>query len=294
MSRSIRPQVFVSRIIGGLLLVWLAGCSAIKIGYNNAPSLAYWWLDSYIDFDEAQTRQVRDDLDVLHAWHRKTELPAYAAMLRQMQRLAPGNVSPAQVCQLLALTRAHLQRLGEQSERTLSAVTPTLKPQQLQHLALQFDKRNQKWREKWLDGTPAERSERRLKQAAERAETLYGRLDEAQLAVLRNGLATSSFDANRSYREVLRRQQDILKTLKEHSSEPARSAHVKAETLALINRSLNSPDPAYRSYFEQMLAESCRTLAALHNSTSPAQRENALNQLRDYEEDVRTLALQVP
>ena len=292
MSRSIRPQVVLSRIIGGLLLVWLTGCSAVKIGYNNAPSLTYWWLDSYIDFDETQTRQVREGLDALHAWHRKTELPAYAATLRQMQRLAPGQVAPEQVCELLALTRAHLQRLGEQAERTISAVTPSLKPQQLQHLALQFDKRNRKWREEWLDGSPAERSARRLKLAVERAEMLYGRLDEAQLAILRQGIATSGFDANLSYREVLRRQQDIVQTLKEHSSEPARTAHVKAETLALINRSLNSPDPAYRSYFEKMSAQSCRTLAALHNSTSPAQRENALDRLRSYEEDAQTLASQ--
>lgn len=294
MSLSIRPQALFPRIIGGLLLVLLAGCSAIKIGYNNAPSLTYWWLDSYIDFSETQTRQVRDNLDALHAWHRKTELPAYATTLRQMQRLAPGPISAEQVCELLTVSRAHLQRLGEQSERAISALVPTLKPEQLRHLAQQFDKRNRKWREEWLDGTPAERSARRLKVAVERAEMLYDRLEEPQLAILRKGIATSSFDPNLSYREVLRRQQDIAQTLKEHSSEPARSAHIKAEMLALISRSLNSPDPVYRSYFEKMVAESCRTLAALHSSASPAQREYALNRLKGYEEDATTLASQEP
>lgn len=294
MLNSKRLRAFLPRIIGGLLLVLLTGCSAIKIGYNNAPSLTYWWLDSYIDFNQAQTHQVQEDLAMRHTWHRKNEVPAYAETVRRMQRLAMAQVTPAQMCDLSTQVRAHLQRLGEQSEPVISGVVPTLKPEQLRHLALQFDKRNQKWREEWIEGSPAELRARRLKLAVERAEMLYGRLEEAQLAILRSSIASSSFDAGVSYREVLRRQQDILQTLKEHSSGPARSTHIKAEMLALIGRSLNSPDPVYRSYLEKMLAEGCRTLAALHNSTSPAQRENAMNRLRGYEEDLRALALQEP
>jgi len=47
---------------------------------------------------------------------------------------------------------------------------------------------------------------------------------------------------------------------------------------------------AYRQHFEKITAESCNTLAALHNSTSPAQRRKALETLRDYEADARALA----
>lgn len=294
MLNSKRLPAFLPRIIGGLLLVFLSGCSAIKIGYNNAPSLTYWWLDSYIDFQEAQTRQVREGLAALHAWHRKHELPAYAETLRRMQRLAAGPVTPAQICDVGAQVRSHLQRLGAQSEPVLTALTPTLRPEQLRHLALQFDKRNRKWREEWLDNTPAERQAKRLKLALERAEMFYGRLEEAQLGLLRNSMAASSFDAKLAYREALRRQQDILQILTEHSGAPARSTHIKAEVLALIGRSLDSPDPLYRRYVEKMLTDSCHMLAALHNSASPAQRENAISRIGGYEEDVRALALQEP
>ena len=87
-----RLPALLPHIIGaGLLLVFLGGCSAVRIGYNNAPALAYWWLDSYIDFNDAQAMQVRDSLNTLQAWHRKTELPAYAELLRQMQGAAGGR-----------------------------------------------------------------------------------------------------------------------------------------------------------------------------------------------------------
>ncbi len=291
MSRSIRPLLHFLHIIGALLLAGLlSGCSALQIGYNNAPSLTYWWLDSYVDFNEAQSPQVRADLAALHAWHRKTELPAYAATLRKLQQLAPANVRPEQVCDLSAEVRGHLQRLSDRAEPAITALAPALGKEQLDHLARQFEKRNRKWREEWLEGTPAQRQARRIDKTVERAEMFYGRLDEAQLAVIRNRVASSSFDAQLSYREALRRQQDMLQTLKEHAGGAAHATHVKAEILALLERSLNSPDATYRRHLETMVMEGCQTIAALHNSTTPAQRLRAIEVLQGYETDARTLA----
>jgi hypothetical protein len=291
MTRSIRQLAFSSRIIGALLLALLAGCSAVKLGYGNAPTLIYWWLDSYVDFNSAQSPSVRENLAALHAWHRKNELPAYAETLRKLQALAPGDVTAAQVCEISAEVQTHMQRLGEAAASSISAFTPTVQPEQLRHLALQFDKRNEKWREEWMDVSPAELGKRRLKQAVDRAEMFYDRVDEAQLAVLRESIARSSFDAHLSYREILRRQQDILQVLEEHSTNgPARSTHVQAEVLTLLERLRRSPDPVYRAQQEKMTSEGCANLAALHNSTSPAQRAKLLETLRDYEADARALA----
>lgn len=291
MTRSIRPLALLPRIIGGLLLVLLTGCSAVKLGYSSAPTLTYWWLDSYLDFNNAQSQPVRDSLAALHSWHRRNELPAYADTLRRLQQLAPGNVTPAQICEAGAEVQSHLRHLGVQAADAISTLIPTLKPEQLRHLARQFDKRNQKWRAEWLDVTPAELFERRLKQAVERAEMLYGRLEDAQLALLRQGIERSSFDPRLSYREILRRQQDILQILREHSANGAsRPTHVQAEVLALLERLRRSPDPVYRAQQEKMTAEACAHLAALHNSTSKVQRSKALETLQDYEADARALA----
>lgn len=288
MLDSRRLPALLPRIIGALLLVFLGGCSAVKIGYNNAPSLVYWWLDGYVDFNDAQAVQVRDSLAALQAWHRQNELPAYAELLRQMQRLANGPVTPQQVCELSSQVRTRVQSLGEQAAEGMSRVVPTLQPEQLRHLALQFDKHNQTWREEWLDGTPAELAAQRLKKTVERAESFYGRLEEPQLALLRQSIAASAFDARLAWRERLRRQQDMLQVFREHGSSD-RAAHVKAEILALQQRNLDSPDLAYRAQFERMVLDSCRTLAALHNSASAAQRRELLQTLQGYETDVRAL-----
>ena len=272
----------------------MTGCSAVKLGYNNAPSLIYWWLDGYLDFNETQSLQVREGLTMLHAWHRSQALPAYAETLQKMQRLVPGKPSPEQICAVATEVRGYMQQLGARAAETLSVLTPTLRPEQFKYLAQQFEKKNKKWRDEWLDLTPDELADHRLKLAVDRAQNLYGRLQESQRAVLRQGIASSPFDASISYKEIQRRQQDILRTLAEHSNSADRPAHVKAELLALIERSLNSPDAAYRQQQERLISEGCEMMAKLHNSITPAQRSKAMEVLKDYEADARILAAQRP
>jgi hypothetical protein len=289
-SLNSRPRpAFLTRIIGALLLVLLAGCSSVQTGYRNAPTLLYWWLDSYVDFNAAQDPPVRESLAALHAWHRQQELPAYADLLGRMQQQAGGPVSPELVCTYTRQVRGHLQRLIAQSTDGLARLVPTLEEEQLRHLAQKFEKNNQKWREEWLDGTPAELLERRLERTVDRYEDFYGDLTDAQITLLRQRLAASGFDARTAWAERLRRQQDMLRVFQEHRG-ATRPAHVKAEMLALVQRNLDSPEPVYRAQFEGMLKEGCQTLALLHNSASAAQRRHLIERLRRYESDFRTLA----
>ena len=279
----------LSRIIGALLLVLLAGCSAVQTGYNHAPSLAYWWLDGYIDFNADQAEPVRASLDSMQAWHRKTELPAYVDLLRRLQQLAPGEVNADQVCAATTEVRTFLQQLGGQAAEGMARFAPTVQPDQLRHLTRQFEKHNLRWREEWLDGTPQELLQRRLKRTLDRYEDFYGRLDENQRTLLRTRLTTSGFDPQLAWAERQRRQQDLLRVLQEHRAGD-RLAHIKAEMLALVERSLTPPDPVMRAGFERMLRDSCRTLADLHNSTSPAQRQRLEQKLRSYETAFQALA----
>ena len=72
----------------------MASCSVVRLGYGQAPELAYWWIDSYIDLNEAQTPRLRKELDELAQWHRSRELPEIALLLQKARQLAPGRVRP--------------------------------------------------------------------------------------------------------------------------------------------------------------------------------------------------------
>lgn len=262
----------------------------MKVAYNNAPTLTYWWMDTEFNFNDSQTQSLKDKLAAFHLWHRKQELPQYLETLRQLQALMNGPATSDQVCDIWSQAFEHAQRLGEEAAKPMSSIVVTLTPKQLAYFAKQREKSLQKWRDEWLDVSPEERQKKRLKQVLDRAESLYGRIDEAQTNALRQRVQTSIYDPQRNDRERLRRSQDILSVLREHSGGSSdRLSHVQAELMALSKRSLRSPDANYRAYVDELTRESCTSLAELHNSTSAAQRRKALKNLQDYEGDLRLL-----
>jgi hypothetical protein len=279
-----------SAIIGALLVVFaLGGCSAVRLSYNNAPNLALWWLDGYFDFDSDQSARMRTDLQGLQTWHRAQELPLFVEVFKNLQASAAQSVSADQVCKLYAYLQTRVQIASDHLVPPLASLAPTLQAAQLDHVAREFDKRNRLWREEWMDGTPADATERRFKQLVERAESFYGRLDPEQLAVVRTQIRTAGFDATLHYREILRRQQDALQTLRELRTGGMTDPLVQAQFRALMARTFTSPDPVYRQYMTRLTGQSCAAVAALHNSTTVTQRLRLAQTLQDYENDVRAL-----
>jgi len=290
-SRFFKCLAIIGWPLALLVALVLPGCSAIRLGYNSAPEVSYWWLDSYLDFNSEQALKVRADLNAVQSWHRQKELPLYVTTLEKLQTMAPGQVTPEQMCEIYAGLRGRFQTLVEQTEPLISAIAPTLKPEQLDHLARQLDKRSVKWREEWLDGSLTERRARRVKQLQDRAESFYGRLEEPQLALLRANVAASSFDPVVSYQESTRRHQDTLQTLRQIQSSKPAAQTVNTQVHALLERAMNSPDTAYRNYMDKVTLENCKAFAVIHNSSTPAQRTKLAAALKDYEMDARALML---
>lgn len=281
----------VARIIGLLsVVVAVSGCSAIKLGYNNLPELAGWWLGGYVDFDDAQKQKVREDLQRLQAWHRAQELPRLAQLLRRMEQMAPADTTAAQVCALEPDLRARLQAVLDEAEPLLAANALTLTPAQLQQLERHYARKNRHYTREWVRLEPQEQLDKRLKQVVERAETLYGSLDDAQRVMLREQLRSSPFSPALVLAERRRRQQDALEVLRRVTTPTAARQEARVAVRGLLDRTLQSPDPAFRAYVEALRQESCRLAATLHNGMGPAQREFAARRLRGWQRDFAELA----
>jgi FMN phosphatase YigB (HAD superfamily) len=266
----------------------MQGCSAVRLGYNNAPQLAYWWLDGYFDFDRDQSVKVRADLQTLLDWHRKEEVPQIEQQLVRLLALAPQDITPAQVCGVYADLQTRAVAAMEPAVTTMAATAITLQESQLQYLDRAFEKKDREWREEWLEGTAEERAERRLKRAVEWSEWFYGNLATAQIAMLTARFANSQFDPEFQHREKLRRHQDLLATLRGLKAKPLPQA--QAALRALVARTVVSADPAYRQHLELLVQENCVTVAMLHNSSTPRQRAKLTKTLQDYQGDAQALA----
>jgi Family of unknown function (DUF6279) len=273
-----------------LLVALLPACSAIKIAYNQAPDLTYWWLDSYLDFNGQQTPKVRDEINKLFAWHRANQLPKVATLLQKGQALMPGAVSAEQTCALFDEVRGLYDAIIDKGLPAVTELATSMDTEQLQHLQRKYQKNNDEYVRDYITGKPDERDAKRLKQAVQRSEMIYGKLDDAQIAAIQRAIQKSSFNAVLGLKERQRRQKDAIDVLAKLAADKPGPAQVQAALRAYLERSTKSPDLVYRAYSEKMVKESCDSFAAVHASTSAEQRANAVITLKSYEADMRLLA----
>jgi Family of unknown function (DUF6279) len=157
-----------------VMLLGLQGCSAVKLGYQQLPSLSYWWLDSAVSFSDAQSTQAKEALSQLHRWHKREELPIYADLLQRLSVQSAEPIQATQVCAVWADVDKAMDRALRQSVKSAAPVAMALGPEQLSHLNQYWLVKNKDWDKEWLQGSANELLERRLSKALDRFSFLWG------------------------------------------------------------------------------------------------------------------------
>ncbi len=280
------------RIIGGLLVLLtlgMGGCSALRLGYSNGPQVAWWWLDGYVDFSHEQSPRVRQSLDRWFDWHRSSQLPAYAALLSQAQVQVLEPLTAEAACRWQRRGMQLMEPALRRAADDFAEVVPGLGAAQFKQLEQRYAKNNDSMRDDYLQPQSQARQAAALKRTLERAESIYGDLNDAQKRLLSVGLAASPFNPELWLQERQRRQRDTLQTLRQLVADKPGREERAAALRALAKRTEESPEPVYRDYQRRLTEFNCGLMAQLHNSTTPAQRQRARNTFKGWEEDLRWL-----
>lgn len=288
MRHSIRLPVLL--VVVGLLL---QGCSAVRLGYGNADSLARWWLDQYVDMSPEQDALARERLVRIHAWHRKTQLPEYVAVLRQGQKLVAGQPTAADVLSLgdgiIRLGRT----LAEQTTPDIADFLSTITPRQIERITERLADKNLEYaREAQLaDGESGQRKVR-YKRLLERAEYWFGDLSGEQKAGLQRMIDSQVAGSQFWYEERLRRQRDWLALVRQVQRErPPREQVIKL--LRDYAARFDMPvDPARLAQAQVLRRASAELSVAVLAMITPAQRVHAQHKLGDLMRDFAELALE--
>ncbi len=270
----------------------MTGCSAVRIAYNQAPDLVYWWLDGYVDFNDAQTLRAREGLESWFAWHRRSELPQYAALLARAREQVVNPVTAEQACGWFDEANARADAAIEHALPPLAEVMRSLSEPQLAHLEHKYAESNEDLADRFLQRKPEKRRKAQFERAVDRIEMLYGSLNDAQLERVAQLALDTPFDPERWLAERRARQQDVLQTLRRLSTEQAGAAQAEAALRLLIQRIRVSPHADYRDYQLRLIRFNCSFAAQVHNLTTPQQRAAAARSLKGWEDDARTLAAQ--
>ena len=279
----------VSLVLAGLLL---AGCSTVKLAYNQAPQLLSWQLNRYLDLSQPQAERVRDELADLHRWHRDTLLPEHAGLLQKLRQQLPAPMSAEQACRAYADLRTQIDQLLARAEPSLVWLASDLSEAQIRSLQKKQADSNADWKKEWLDPPPDKLREHRYQLLLSRTEDFYGTLQEPQKAALRSYIAQSSFDPQRTYAERQRRQQDLVQVLRKIAAERGNTEQARTLLRGYLARLNTSPDAAYQRYAATLVDEGCAGFALVHSAMTPAQRLQAVASIGAYEQDFITLAAQ--
>lgn len=286
MPRTFTHWLTKAAIIGSALL--LAGCSTLRLAYNSAPQLTWWWIDGYLDFTSDQSPSAREAVERWFAWHRQTQLVEYADWLAALSPRLAEPTSPQAVCRIFDDVRQKMQPAFEQAYVQAAALVPQLSSAQLAALEGRYAKNNAEFRRDWLQVDPLERRQRGVKNAIERFERVYGTLDEPQRRIVEEASRVSPFDPQRSMSEREQRQREVLQTMRRWLAERPTGAQVIATLRQLAAGVL--PDAAGREYERRLTDHSCKLTADVHNATTPAQRATARRRIGEWEADLRSLA----
>ncbi len=270
-----------------LAAVLIGGCSTLRWGYSQGDTLAYWCLDRYAGFTEAQAPQVRAALAQWFDWHRREQLADDVALLEKAAHEAPNELSAAQVCGWWDTLEKKRDLYLAMAVPALARIAPTLSAEQWRGVQQRFDQTNATWRDEQLSADPRERERSAVARVVERSEKLYGRLDRAQIEFVTERMRRSPWDAQRWLDERQADQRDTLRTLSGLGPNGQTEGQRQEIVRAWFGRVVQPSDEATRRWRTSLRDDQCLLSAELHKRSSAAQRQNAVDTLRGWAQDLR-------
>lgn len=281
------PLALLKAAIIGALLALLAGCGSVRFLYGNGSTLAWWWIDGYVDFPGDQAPPAKAAIERWFEWHRTTQLAPSIAHLAAARAQVMGPTTPEAVCRWQAQAREIVEPALQRALEAAADAFPGLGDAQWRHVEQRFAKNNAELERDFLQPDADERARAAAKRTIERVEMIYGDLDDGLRRVVFAGVSASPFDPRRWLDERVRRQRDTVQVLRRLSAERAGRDRVLAALRDLVERSERSPDPDYHAYQQRLAAYNCAFIARIHNAASPAQRAAARERLLGWENDLR-------
>lgn len=274
-----------------LLMTVLAGCSSLRLAYNNGDTLLYWWLDGYVDFTGEQKGAVKDDIDRLFQWHRRTQLLDYVQLLQTAQRQLAAGPTTADLAQDFDDIKQRSETLLLQAAPDLAELARSLQADQIATLERKFAANNAEFRKKSMRGDREAQQRYRYKKSMEQFELWFGNFTSEQEALIRKASDARPLNNEIWLDERMRRQQNILALVRRVQADRLDKEATVALVRDLIRGSFarldNSERKAFFDGYEQ--ANLQLVLTAIRVAT-PAQKAHAHQRMQGWIDDFRALA----
>jgi Family of unknown function (DUF6279) len=269
-----------------VLLALLASCSALRLSYDHADWVLARMAGNYVDMDREQARALKAQLAQFHAWHRREELPRYAALLDQAAARLERGLTRDDVVWAVGAVRGRYQVLGREAADGLAPLLLTLNDRQLDGLEARFAADNRKYYAAKQPKDPEDAVRARAEWICARLEDWTGEITQPQRGrVVSLVRAFPDVPALR-LADRKRRQAQLLVVLREHANDP----DGQAELVAVLADPDAGRSERYRATLAAWEASFIDAMVELDRSLTSRQRATAVGRMRRYAEEFRDMA----
>jgi hypothetical protein len=271
-------------VTGIVAAVMLSGC-VVRVVYNQLDWLALLYVEDYFDLDRTQEEQARQMIGRTISWHRETQLPRYATLMRTIL----GGITPPVEPAFLADRYAEVVELWDDLLRRIApdfaALLQSLSDEQVSDLFANLADEN---RELEKDYSGMSREERRAKQdkaVIKAFKRFTGRLSPEQEELVRTRTARFHDLSADWLRRRAAWQMEFRVLMAGRTADP-----LFAERITDLLLDPNQFDsPGYRKLVLENQQSSFGLVAAVLNTLSPKQSGHLRKNLTTYAEDFDAL-----
>ncbi|MGM0570294.1 DUF6279 family lipoprotein [Marinobacter sp.] len=270
-----------------LVVVVLGACSSTRLAYRFADQGVLWWVDDYVTLTREQKATLRNDLEVLKAWHCEAELPRYSGWLGKLrEEMANGELPPARI-------EFHREQVATFAEPLAARIVPvatsllgTLSDAQVEELEVNMAREQEDRKQEFLGDDSQQKSAERIR---ERTERWLGTLNQRQQTIIDDWTR----DRQQQTRIWLQGRGHWQQALSELLGE-RRQADFGPRLRDLI---LNAPDyqgEAYRNMLEANTRDLTRLTHDLLQAADDRHWRTLQKSIASLEQDVSALACALP
>jgi hypothetical protein len=284
-------RVLAGKTLILVLILSLAACNAVRLGYNHGETLTYWWLNSYIDVNVDQRPWIKQRIARFFQWHRATQLKDYAQLLAQTQKEVQHPVSPQELLATYEDARKRMFAVIDRTLPDLADLALSLKPDQIKQIEKKFASSNDDYRKDYLRGDAEQRQRFRFKKVMEQAEYWFGSFNNEQEAVIRKASDARILDNELWFAGRQYRQRELIALLKKIQAErPSREATIGMLRGYATTMIEHAGGGEHELFYAAARDGAAGVAATIINCTTPAQKAYAVRRLQQWIDNFNALA----
>jgi hypothetical protein len=272
-----------------VLAVALGGCgSVVRIAYNHGDFALRMMAYEYFDLQGEQQEVFKAQFARFHEWHRRQELPVYAATFQSAAERLAGGLTREDVLWGAGAVREGYRSIVAQAAVEGASVIATFGPDNYAALEKKFADNNQKFAKEYLAGDQVKRDRARAKWLEERFEFFIGDLSDAQREIVVRFVQAQPRMSEVRFNDRKRRQQEFVQLLKDQRSSPDLGEQLRGYFLDW-ERSRGPEHAQLAREWEDRLVQ---VALDIDRTLTREQRQRAVQRFESLAEDCRVLARQ--